>query len=214
MGVSKKAHMAGPNERVAYTHRELPTTGRPAVETVSSPALTSPAGPAPALPPFRDLYEKYFAFTWRSLRYLGVQSGHLDDAVQEVWVVVHRRYAEFEGRSDIKTWLFGITVNVQRNLFRAGRRHSGTVALPSGLASPVPNPMLEREGREAWSLVLSFLDTLDDTRRAVFVSSLLEGMSPAETAEITGLDVATVYHRTSALRRSFRNWVRARQGEP
>jgi len=165
------------------------------------------------LPPFRELYETHFAFTWRSLRYLGVEPAQLDDAVQEVWVVVHRRYAEFEGRSNIRSWLFAIMENVQRNLFRAGRRHAGCVALPLELASPAPGPALECEGHEAWGLVSSFLRTLDDSRRAVFVASLLEGMSPAETADLTGLDIVTVYHRTSALRRSFRKWAQAHQGE-
>src|SRR5688572_18798381 len=76
---------------------------------------------------FRELYASHFSFTWRSLRYLGVPSQHLDDAVQEVWVAVHRRLADFEGRSDVKTWLFGIALNVQRNLYRAERRRSGHV---------------------------------------------------------------------------------------
>ena len=49
-------------------------------------------------PPFRALYEQHCAFTWRTLRYLGVPEAQLDDALQELWLVVHRRYADFEGR--------------------------------------------------------------------------------------------------------------------
>lgn len=46
----------------------------------------------------------------------------LEDA-QDLRVVVQRRYVDFEGRSDLNTWLFGIAVNVERNRRRMeGRR--------------------------------------------------------------------------------------------
>jgi len=166
------------------------------------------------VPPFRELYEEHFAFTWRSLRYLGVPDVQLDDAVQELWITVHRRLAEFERRSSVETWLFGIAVNVQRNLHRTERRRAGLVPLPPVLISPLADPALQREAREAWTLVEAFLATLDGVRRAVFVASLLEGMTPAETAEATGLEVTTIYHRVRSLRQSFRGWVAARRGEP
>ena len=72
----------------------------------------------------------------------------------------------------------------------------------------------ERERSEAWLLVRGFADTLDDTRRAVFGAVLLEGLSAAETADATGLNVTTVQHRVRALRRSFERWVEAREREP
>jgi RNA polymerase sigma-70 factor, ECF subfamily len=184
------------------------------VQPEPSSALEAPRLPAPAPPSFRELYDQHFAFTWRSLRYLGVADAQLDDAVQELWIAAHRRLPEFEWRADVKTWLFGIAVNIQRNLYRAERRHAASVPLPSGLSSPVADPMLEREGQEAWLLVRSFMESLDELRRAIFVASLLEGMSPAETAEATGLDVPTIYHRVRSLRQSYRLWAAAQRGEP
>jgi len=176
---------------------------------------SAPSGCAPLpLPSFRELYEAHFAFTWRSLRYLGVADPQLDDAVQDVWIAVHRRLADFEGRSDFKTWLFGIALNVQRNLHRTEQRRHWLVPLPSVLISPWADPALEREAQEAWALVQEFLATLDELRRSVFVASLLEGMTPAETARATGLEVSTIYHRVRSLRESFRSWVAARRGEP
>ena len=163
--------------------------------------------------PFRALYEQHFAFAWRTLRYLGVPEAQLDDAAQEVWLTVHRRYAEFEGRSAVKTWLYSIAMNVARNLHRMRRRRGELVALPEDLPARSGDPQLEQEGREAWETVRDFLDTLDDTRRAIFGAALLEGWSPAETAEATGLELTTIYHRTRALRRSFERWLDARERE-
>jgi RNA polymerase sigma-70 factor, ECF subfamily len=164
--------------------------------------------------PFRALYEQYFAFTWRTLRYLGVPEAQLDDAAQELWLVVHRRQGEFEGRSEWKTWLFSIAINIERNLHRMRRRRGQLVPLPDDLPAGYGDPALEREGQEAWALVRSFVETLDDTRRAVFGAALLEGLSARETAEATGLDLVTVYHRVRALRRSFDRWVESHGREP
>jgi RNA polymerase sigma-70 factor (ECF subfamily) len=175
-------------------------------------ASSAPAIAPRALPPFRELYEKHFAFTWRSLRYLGVPESQLDDAVQDLWVTVHRRLPDFEARSDLRTWLFGIAVNIQRNLRRSEARRAELVPLPDQLTSQLADPSLEHDGQEAWRQVQAFLGSLDDVRRAVFVASLLEGLSPAETAEATGLEVAAIYHRVRSLRHSFRLWVARERG--
>ncbi|HTV21844.1 MAG TPA: sigma-70 family RNA polymerase sigma factor [Polyangiaceae bacterium] len=160
---------------------------------------------------FEQLYRDYFPFTWRTLRGLGIPPIALDDAAQEVWLIVHRRLPEFEGRSTAKTWLFGIALNVSRNL----KRRSATRELdrlPLHLPSSEPGPAEEREGREAWELVRSYLDTLDRERREVFVCSLLEGLSATDTARATGLEVATVHHRVRALRRGLSRWAQRQKG--
>ena len=164
--------------------------------------------------PFRTLYEQHFAFTWRALRYLGVPEALVDDAAQELWVVVHRRYADFEGRSDVKTWLFAIAVNIERNIRRVERRRGSQVPLPPELQTSHGDPLLAREEKEAWDVVLAFIDTLDETRREVFAANLVEGLSAAETAAITGLSLETVYNRVRALKRSFATWVEQHRSEP
>jgi RNA polymerase sigma-70 factor, ECF subfamily len=161
---------------------------------------------SPRLSAFEALYREYFSFTWRTLQALGVPRGALDDATQELWVVVHRRLAGFEGRSSMKTWLFGIAVNVARNQRRQTRRQPALDAPHGELPSAEPDAERQHQGREAWRRVERFLDTLDDERREVFVSALLEGWSAPEVAELTGLGVLTVYNRIRALRRSFRAW--------
>jgi RNA polymerase sigma-70 factor (ECF subfamily) len=157
-------------------------------------------------PPFEQLYQLYFGFTWRVLGHLGVAAHGIDDAVQEVWLTVHRRLPSFEGRSALKTWLFGIALNVARNQRRADTRRSKHMPeAPSG-HSPL-DPELIREGHEAWERVQRFLATLDEQRRAIFVCNLLENLSAMETADATGVDVTTVYKRVRALRQSFRMWL-------
>ena len=61
---------------------------------------------------FAAVYREYFPFVWRMARRLGVAPHALDDVCQDVFVVVHRRLGDFEGRSSLKSWIFGIVHNV------------------------------------------------------------------------------------------------------
>ena len=177
---------------------------------------TELSGAGPRTPPpaqFEQLYALYFEFTWRVLRHLGVQTSTLDDAVQEVWLVVYQRLGGFEGRSTIKTWLFGIALNVARNTRRAEDKRVRQLLAPEPASEP-PDPEMEHLGREAWLRVQRFLSTLDEERRAIFVCSLLEHLPAQQTAEATGVDVTTVYQRERTLRQAFKQWLDATSAEP
>ena len=67
------------------------------------PALVSPLPPPAEVPSFEDVYLAHAGFVWRSLRRLGVPQSSLDDATQDVFVVVHRRLNEFAGRAQLTT---------------------------------------------------------------------------------------------------------------
>lgn len=165
------------------------------------------------LPEFLDVYAQHFDLVWRSLRHLGVPLSLLDDAVQDVWLVVHRKLPEFDGRSAVSTWLFGICINVARARRRARDVKRPALPLPEEMQSADPNPELALESSQQWSLVQGFMSGLPELHRAIFVSSLLESFTPAETAVATGVDVNTVYKRVRALRRSLQRLLERRAEE-
>src|SRR5262245_25709599 len=79
---------------------------------------------AGALVSFEALYDEHFDFVWRTVRRLGVPEALVDDAVQEVFLVVHRRLGSFEGRSSLKTWICAIVTRVASDSRRSVRRKS------------------------------------------------------------------------------------------
>lgn len=161
---------------------------------------------------FAQLYREYFGFTFRTLRHLGVPEESLPDAVQEVWFAVHRQLSGFEGRSSHRTWLFSIALNTARNQRRWRERNARRATLSDDLPDRGPSPEQAREGREALELVHEFLGTLDEARRVLFISQLLEELSAEETALLLGIERESVYHRVRDLRRAFKRWLIARQG--
>jgi RNA polymerase sigma-70 factor (ECF subfamily) len=148
------------------------------------------------------IYEKHFSFVWRSLRALGVQTAFLDDAVQEVFLVVHRRGDDFERRSSIRTWLFGIAYRVAAN-FRRTEKRKPTDPLPSELSSEHPTPELNAQRAEMARFVEHFLDGVDRDQRAAFTACVLEEMSVPEAAEALGVNVNTLYSRLRSVRSKF-----------
>src|SRR6185503_7294479 len=63
-------------------------------------------------PNLREVFDDHAAYVLRSLRHLGVAESDIEDVGQEVFVTVHRRLASFEGRSKLRTWLYGICLRV------------------------------------------------------------------------------------------------------
>ncbi len=161
---------------------------------------------------FSQIYEEYFDFVWRSVRRLGVAERALDDAVQDVFIVVHRRLGDFEGRSTLKSWIFGIARRVAKDHRRRARRKERGESLPDGLAdSRTPSPLDSAAKAQAVALLHQLLDTLDDDKREVFVLAELEQMTVPEIAAAISINVNTVYSRLRAARRAFDQAVRRHQ---
>ena len=96
---------------------------------------------------FDDVYVDHFDFVWRCLRSLGVPDDALDDAAQDVFVIVHRQLPGFRGESTLPTWLFGIIRNVASNQRRgAGRKQTPLVSLTEEVVHAGPGPDRARPG--------------------------------------------------------------------
>jgi RNA polymerase sigma-70 factor, ECF subfamily len=150
------------------------------------------------------VYRENVAFVHRSVRRLGAPEGAIEDVVQDVFLVAARRLDDFEGRADVRTWLFAIATRVlkqhRRTTWRHLRRKEAVAAREAALPSVNADDLA---ARDASALLLRLLDALDDDRRAVFVSMELEGMSAPEVAEALEVNPNTVYTRLRAARKQL-----------
>jgi RNA polymerase sigma-70 factor (ECF subfamily) len=164
--------------------------------------------PAEALD-FGAVYDELFPFVWRVARRMGVAPSALDDVCQDVFVVVHRRLPEFEGRSSLRTWVFGILMNVvqvhRRTLARKSPAHRapGKLVDAETLVDDQRGPEDELTANEAVRIAHALLDQLDDDKRTVFVLAELEEMPVTEIARAVRANVNTVHARLRAARRKF-----------
>lgn len=158
---------------------------------------------------FKEVYDEHFRFVWRSLRRLGVRDSDVPDAVQDVFLVVHRRLAEFEGRSKVTTWLFGICFRVARDRRKLAhvRRRGGDDEPLLDCADERVDVAAEAERRQGLALLEAILDELPLEQRAVFTLFELEGMSGDDIAETLEIPLGTAYSRLRIARDAFRRAV-------
>jgi RNA polymerase sigma-70 factor (ECF subfamily) len=178
------------------------------------PALASPKAVVRApLPTIAEVFREHAPFVWRALRRLGVPESDVDDVCQEVFVVVHRKLADFEGRSSLRTWIYGICARTASDYRRSGRvrREIVTDAPPEAAHDGGQHDALAM--RQARAQLDRILDTLDDDKRAVFVLYEIEELSMAEVAEALGCPLQTAYSRLHAARKLVEAGVaKARSG--
>jgi RNA polymerase sigma-70 factor (ECF subfamily) len=165
-----------------------------------------------ALPPFRQVFEEHAASVGRTLRYLGVPEADLMDAAQEVFLVVDRRYPEFEGRSRVSTWLRQICLRVAlSHRRRRKRRREEVVAEPPELAVDA-GQHADIEVRQRRALLTRLLDALDDDQREVIVLYEIEQLPMREVAASIGCPVQTAYSRRKAALERLRDALRKLEG--
>ena len=179
-------------------------------------SITSPGAAQGVAPELEAIYREHHTFVWRSLRRLGVADADVDDLVQEVFVVVHRRLEEFEGRSAITTWLFGIAYRVMQEHHRKGAaRARREQQLEEGRPPTAPDRRLSRV--EAVGVLDELLDRLGEEQRTVFVMAEVAKLTAPEIAELTGAKLNTVYSRMRLARQGFdealTRWLSRRKGE-
>jgi RNA polymerase sigma-70 factor, ECF subfamily len=175
-----------------------------ATRPVTLPMGAPESAAAPLGLKFRGVFEEHGPFVWRTLRGLGVPESGLDDAVQEVFLVVHAKLAEFEGRSALRTWICGIAYRVGANARRKAKRHTLVDVATVPLLAHDPTPEESVRVRDATRFVESFCATLEEGMRDVFVLCLLEERPAPEVGALLGVSTNTVSSRIHRLRESFR----------
>ena len=151
---------------------------------------------------FATVYEMHAATVLRSLRRLGVREADLEDVAQEVFVIIHRKLPEFEARSSIKTWIFGICIRVASDWRQRAhvRRETPSEEVPERtISGELPTRQIAL--RQARRKLEALLNQLDAHKREVFVLFELEQVPMTEVAEAVGVPLQTAYARLYAARK-------------
>lgn len=158
----------------------------------------------------RDLFENHGPALVRFLRYLGVSDSDRDDALQEVFLVVHRRMHELREIEKVSPWLRTIAFNVARNWKRSKKRHraKSTIDIATAeLPSPSGGPDEDLDRMRARERLIELLARLSKDQRAVIVLYEIEQLPMRQVAEIVGCPLQTAYSRLqsakSVLRRAW-----------
>lgn len=159
-----------------------------------------------------------------------------EDVVQESWLTFLRRLDEFEARSSLKTWIFGIVINVARARRRKEARILPFASLWSRDDSDRRRPTVDRSrfgrdglwregprdwenvpearvlGRETVDMVRSAIDGLPAKQREVIVLRDMADLDAGEVSDLLGISTANVrvrLHRArAAVRKTLEDYLR------
>jgi RNA polymerase sigma-70 factor (ECF subfamily) len=155
-----------------------------------------------------QVYDAQFAFVWRNARRLGVSEADADDVVQDVFMIVQRRMQDFDGRTPLRAWMFGILVRVVSDHRRSYRR-KGARCVPleheasQNLIAPQATPSELTERAQRVRLLETLMCQLDEDKRTLLILSELEEWTLREIADFAGSNINTIYSRLRAAKREF-----------
>lgn len=177
------------------------TDGSDRAQAHGASAPGEPGLRAAPVPSLAEIFREYAPFVWRGLRRLGIPESDVEDVCQEVFVVVHRKLGDFEGRSSLKTWIYGICARTASDYRRSGRvrREVVTDAPPDAPQEGGQHDAVAL--RQARATLDKILDQLDDDKRSVFVLYEIEELTMAEVSEALGCPLQTAYSRLHAARK-------------
>lgn len=158
--------------------------------------------------PPHDAFEAFhqeFDYLFRTLQRLGIREGDVEDLVHEVFLVLSRKWQDYDSRRPLRPYLFGIAFRVAaRHRRRQAREIPGEIP---DIADTQAAPDQALSAAEARTLVLHALEHIALPRRAVFVMHDLDETPMRVIADTLHIPLFTAYSRLRKARREFEHAV-------
>lgn len=159
------------------------------------------------LPSFASVYAQYFGFVWSSARRLGVRGDAMDDIVQEIFTVIHRKLPSLQQPQSLRSWIYGIVRRTASGYHRSRRSHEvSDTALAQYAGSELDaqlTPLELVEHNEEAKILWQLLAELEPRKREVLVLVEIEGMTAPEISEALEIPLNTAYSRLRLGRLAF-----------
>ena len=189
--------------------------------TQNQPALTrlierATAGDAAAFEQIMiHSQQRVLSITWRILG----NEADARDASQEVFLRVYKYLKRFNPEQDFFAWLYGITINVCRDIAKKRQRHQArfTSLTETGEAFAVGadqrgvEEIVQRSQER--DLIATALTALSYKERVAVVLRDIEGLSTEEVARILKSSATTVRSQISSARKKLRISCRQQLGK-
>lgn len=161
-----------------------------------------------------QLFELHADYVQRVLLRFGVPEADVEDALQEVFLVVAQRLDSYVERGAMRAWLFVIARQVSLHVLRANKRRARHASDVVSVSAP-DDPHTSLQRREAVALIEAFLAQLDERLAPVFQLAEIEQLSVPEIAAALGVKLNTAYSRLRLARGHFERWLaRLEEAEP
>ena len=118
-----------------------------------------------------------------------------DDVAQEAFVLMYRRLHQYRGDQSFDGWLYQVTRRVASQRRRTGRRRARLAALEDArreLRAYFTDPGARIDRERMVAIIMAHLELLPPRQRELFDLVELQGLTPAEVADLTGANASTI----------------------
>jgi len=163
---------------------------------------------------FARLVETYSPMIYRLGLKMLDNPQDVEDMLQETFIKTYRHLKDFDGRSNLSTWLYRIATN--EALMALRRKRPDTISFDEPLADEAEPqeplqivdwccmPEEELMSAEGRTYLDKAVESLPTSLRVVFLLRDIEGLSTRETAEVLNLSEMAVKTRLSRARLQLR----------
>ena len=144
---------------------------------------------------FTTLVTRYQPAVFRWALVFARDPDEAEDVAQEAFVRAHRQLSQYRSDGSLEAWLYAITRRVAYQTLRTRKRRS-RLALSPGARPPRevyttdPGGRVDRE--RAAAVIREMFSELPPRQREIFDLIDLQGLTPAEVAERTGMKPVSV----------------------
>lgn len=144
---------------------------------------------------FQAIYRRELSYVVHTLRRLGVRPAELEDVAHDVFVAVHRHFAERDPARPLRPWLFGFCFRIASDHRKLARHRHEAPELVHEPADParLPDELVAEERLRRQ--LLAALDAMDFEKRSLVVMHDLEGIAVPEIAALLAVPLNTAYSR-------------------
>ena len=146
---------------------------------------------------FEEIFHQYFQMVKSLLFRLG-READLEDCIQEVFLRIWKSLDSFSFRSNLKTWVYRITLNVA---YDAGKKASRNRSLFQALTE---ESATDRKSDSA-KILREILFGMPEDKKSLLVLHYFEGLTESELQEVLQVPLGTVKSRIYHAKKELKN---------
>lgn len=135
--------------------------------------------------------------------YLAGTEIEAEDILQETFLKAYKNLDQFEGKSNMYTWLYSIARNKSIDEFRKRKHESGRSSIPVEEFELESDEFTSKENKEEVLLLREAIAKLPEILRSIVVMKSIDGLSYPEISEVTGINEQTLKNRMFRARKQL-----------
>jgi RNA polymerase sigma factor (sigma-70 family) len=171
---------------------------------------------------FKEVFDKYNKLVYNlALQYVQNKED-AEEITQDVFVKIHEKLSTFQNHSDLKTWIYRITINHSLDFIRVKKSKKGWFFFSAmsfnddstNLDLPhFDHPGVKLEQKEAVESIFKAINQLPDNQKTVIILLKIEHNSQAETALIMNLSSKAVESLFQRAKKNLENLILKNEGK-